>query len=483
MHRRPVAVLVVVAFVSAAFAGCLARSASPDEATAEDTANSVQHVAADAAPNAATSAARDWHADAFLVAAFATEGFHADMEDPPFLYDSRDDPTVGDGLARVWTYAFAAPNETNLFFAAIEDGERVTYARKVPGTSHGYWFPAGDSSRSALPQDVIASDAAAAAVAARPEAVEFVDAHPVSAARLVLTVDYEGRAIWMVARHTSGGFGMSALVDAVTGDVIDVHRYPDDLVACPVEAGGDGAYDGCTYPDPPTPPPTPPTPPSETYSRTVTVDTFNPWAFFEFEARAWDFARTVTVTVDVPGTDPVDARTVTLYDSFGMRADETQGVGALVLTLEDANPPGTYYRVEIGGGVPGALPQEIRIDALVEYGEWLGDRWMDTWSGGNYVRMRQVVEESFEVHSDGTDLEFRIQFHHAIGLPALEDATYELVGPDGAVLGEGDTAGGVIGVADPAPGLYTVRVRGGEAAIAGIGYEWRSQTTYTHTYW
>src|SRR5690349_19816002 len=97
------AIVALVMLAAAAGAGCVS-SPSPTRSPTPGANVGATVVDATAGLDQANALARAWHADAALRSLAGSEGVAVPNDDPPFVYDTRADPNVGDGLALEWTY-------------------------------------------------------------------------------------------------------------------------------------------------------------------------------------------------------------------------------------------------------------------------------------------------------------------------------------------------------------------------------------------
>lgn len=477
MDRWTVVAAVLALALPGALAGCIARSQGGLDAASGDSGAAPGPVEAAAHLARARELAGGWRADARLVGVFATEGAPVDLEDPPLLFDTSTDPVVGDGLALVWTYAFAAPGERRSFFVAIDGAGALRYADDLPSFSFGHPMPvayaeSSPSPRPAepepladLPDAVVASSAAAGAVAANATAQAWLAEHPVSFARVHLASSPEGPA-WMVLRATSTGYALHALVDAKTLAVTDVNRFPDDFFPepphpCPADASCD-----------PYEPQPPPVPAPESHARSVSVDAFNPRAEWPFVLGAVEWAAEIVVRADAGGATPLEAVTVSVFDPYGSLVASAAGTGALEIPIEHEDFPwGGEYRVVVEPQAPGPLPREIPLAADVTYTRWLGGANHLVDSMGGSVRMRQVVEHAVRVEEGASLLRVRVSFDDMInGVPA--GARFVLVDPAGNEAGGVSSPGGTLEMESPTPGDWVLRAVGEDANVFGANYWW-----------
>lgn len=477
MDRWTVVAAVLALALPGALAGCIARSqggldsASGDAGSAPDPVDAAAHLAR------ARELAGAWRADARLVGVFATEGAPVDLEDPPLLFDTSKDAGVGDGLALVWTYEFAAADEPRSFFAAIDASGAVRYADDLPAFSFAHPMPVAYAESSPSPDArepqpladladaVVASAAAAGAAAANATVQSWLVEHPVSLARVHLVSSPEGPA-WMVLRATSTGYSLHAMVDAEALRVTDVNRFPDDLRydppnPCPADASCD-----------PYEPQPPPVPAPESHARSVAVDAFNPRAEWPFLIGAQEWAADVVVRADAGGATPLDAVTVSVFDPYGSLVASATGAGAIEMPFEHEDFPwGGEYRVVVEPQTAGPLPREIPLTADVTYTRWLGGANHMVDSMGGSVRMRQVSEHVVRVDEGASLLRVRVSFDDMInGVPA--GARFVLVDPAGNEAGEVSSPGGTLEMESPTPGDWVLRAVGEDTNALGANYWW-----------
>lgn len=473
MRSRTLALLVALAAATVPLTGCISGSAQDGPS---------QNAAADAPPVAETDyatglakardAARAWRSDAVLAAASAAEGVPADLEDPPFLYDTRDDPAVGNGLSLAWTYVFRSPGAEGAFVASVTGNGELDYAREVDAPHGPYFAPHGAEG---IPMDgVIASATAAATLAGNATAREFVEAHPVSAVRLALVNDGDGPA-WFVHRFTATGFMLFARVDAVENVLTDLEGYPNRMREPECMDCRDIAE------------PTPPAKPDDfTVEKTVTLNAFDSFDDFEFETGEGIWAVNVTVTAEVPGTDPVDARTLRVYDPEGFLAGEESGTGTLTIRVKEYEGMhwGRWF-VTIGEGMASPMDQEVTLRASVQHGEFLGWRNLAVDGGSGSVGFRQTEDHEIQVHEGVTEFQVRIQLGSYYTGPFTgspfdsDDVTFELFGPDGESLGAVGKGGEMtLASADGIEaGTYVLRATAGDTNLFGTSYWYQTKQT------
>lgn len=322
MSRKPIVIVLAVLLLASAV-GALAVAVSQEAPPAVQVPSTESGALAHF--DAADQAAAAWHANAALVAVRATEGAQVDARiDPPLKWDTSTDPSVGNGLALVWTFIYVSPNATHeSFWVSIGGDGSLLYARALtePGwccepvavashVSHedDMTHDAPESSNTTEPEwyvpPINASIDAPAAVAAAlaEDAFEgFALDHPVHMVELSLMPGPDGHGLWSVSFMTATRFSAHALVDGETGEVLESGSWPSPCYDC--------------YPRPVPPlPPVPPTPPEpcckpEDVHKTYTgeVSASQPFSvYFDVIEPVWLSSARITASVsDVPDGDEV----------------------------------------------------------------------------------------------------------------------------------------------------------------------------------
>lgn len=375
--RRTWAIAIVVLLLAATL-GALAvgaveeRSPAPIEMPTS-TSGALQHRAA------ADARAAQWQEDARLLHVSATEGRPVhNMVDPPMLWDTSADTFVGDGRALVWTFTYAsAEAPQTLFWVTVGADGRELYARDLPQP----WYccfaepmvvestAAADGGQVAyseppqhawaLPPAVEATvDApeALSAVRDRPEFADFALDHPVFMAIVVLE-RVGDRSVWTIGYQTATVFSSFAQVDAMTGEVVQVHAWPRP----------------CCDPQPPEPPtPQPPDPccrPEDfqaTYEGTLGYGRASWDASFPVEQASWVDA--IHVKADIDGTvlDP-EAVILDVYDSDWRIVGRSTFAEGFAVTIEKVARSGIYTAMvtDRQGILPETKP--VTLDVVVDY--------------------------------------------------------------------------------------------------------------------
>lgn len=449
-------------------AGCVGPTADDDPTPSEPSSEAAVEGRPDVADASAglaraTELARDWDANAALRAVIATEGVHAEPDDPPYLYDTRADPTIGDGLAIAWSYLFTAPPRQTTYVVSLRADGTTLYAHELTQPS---FFP---SEQPALSAPIFSSERAAALVSANATTARFLAEHPTSFVQLALTATPIGPQ-WMLNRQTASGFGLYAMVNATSGELEHISEGPHVIVdpprPCPVDAHDDmcGPYR----------PEAPPTPPPDEVRKDAKLDAFNREASIDLMPTAWEFAYDVLVTADVPGQTPLDERTLTLYGPDGGILQQATGVGHLEISIVDAQPiPMGPLRATISAKTPPAQEQTVALAMTITYTEFVGYAMRASTSGGGNVGFRQVSDTPFDI-PEGTNVTLRVAIapNGPAGAPSdTEPTTWELLDPTGASVGGGTLPGGELAFPSANGGSYTLRITGGvDVAIGGGTY-------------
>ncbi|HWG90179.1 MAG TPA: hypothetical protein VNZ52_04940, partial [Candidatus Thermoplasmatota archaeon] len=145
MVRTSFALLAGSLVCLAALAGCVTDASSPTPNGGAPPASATESDALEHLQAARDEAAL-WNPQARLVAIHGTEGAPLSPANPPFVWDTSMDPTVGNGQALVWTYAFIVEgSEEKAFFVSMSgSGERLyAQAIKYPYGFGGYGYHGG----------------------------------------------------------------------------------------------------------------------------------------------------------------------------------------------------------------------------------------------------------------------------------------------------------------------------------------------------
>lgn len=326
--RRTLVIALAILLASTAL-GALAVQAMSEAPRAvvmpETESGALQHFAA------ANALAAGWHEDATLIRVSATEGPQVDARvDPPFLWDTRGDALVGNGLALVWTFAYASPTSpsTTYWVSIGGDGSQlyareltdpysccVTYVEAVPADSTASYSPSPEPYHRQI-RAVSASIDAPAAVASLADLdafASFADDHPVfmASVELVPMYDEDGdeRSAWHVVYRTATHYGASAVVDADNGTVLHSGSWPQAWPIC--------CDDPPRPPQPPHEPPTPCCRPEDfhaTYSGSL--DSWGYEVSFPVERASW--VQEVRVTASLADGSPLgEAHELSIIDGNG----------------------------------------------------------------------------------------------------------------------------------------------------------------------
>ena len=219
--RSNVSILALVSLLSAALAGCVDAPSFLTESDAEATARENR----DLADNAALA----WNPEAVLVgvAAFEASAAHAKESGgilPP-------DPTVGNGRALLWFYAYQTPggDESRLFRVDADGRIQVENTSMVPMDQVGKVEPVASWT--------VDSDAAMGAAQTDPTFLAAVGAENASVVSAVGS--HEGAAKWALVAVTEA-HAVAALVDATTGELLLVETIEADDVDLPAMPGVPG---------------------------------------------------------------------------------------------------------------------------------------------------------------------------------------------------------------------------------------------------
>ncbi len=380
----------------------------------------------------AVEAASAWDADAFLVRAFATEGAPVDGRvDPPMIYDTTPDASVGNGLAVVWTFSFAAPSKGSVLrFVSVGGDKSILYDREIPDPEYGccvaYEHAAHDAYASHPPPGpraaafAIGADEAVSKIADREEFRAFADDHPQFQAFLLLHADGE-RSVWTIAYRTASFFHATAVVDAATGDVAFVDAWPSTRPTPP-----------CCDPHPVSPVPPPPEPYvpadySAEYSAVLGPSQSSFGVNVPLDSRF--YARELRVAVEVEGALVVDEFAFRLVDAEGREIYREKGSGAFEAVVTSFSWEGAYY-AELVTARPLAHDVPVTVRASVDYepgeanapaadGAFTGEAY--AWGG----------EQWYAIHPDGapvTGVRLTLSWNRALPTEKLELVLHDDLG-------------------------------------------------------
>lgn len=238
--RSNIAILALVSLLAAAFAGCVEAPSFLTSSDAEASARENK----DLADNAAAA----WNPEAVLVGVTAFEASAAHAQEAQGMVPV--DPTVGNGRALLWFYAYQTPggNESRLFRVDADGRIQVENTSMVPMKEIGALDPV----------DGWAIDSDAAMSAARADE-RFDQAVKAENASVVSAVgNHEGVTKWALVALTEETV-VGALVDATTGELLMVESSdvadipmpampsaPGFEMSSPVHLEGSGSLDGST---------------------------------------------------------------------------------------------------------------------------------------------------------------------------------------------------------------------------------------------
>ena len=221
MNGRSNVLIALATLLAAAFAGCVEAPSFLTQSDAEATARENK----DLADNAALA----WNPEAVLVGIAAFEASAAHAAESKGLLPA--DPTVGNGRALLWFYAYQTPGgaESRLFRVDADGRIQVENTSMVPMGDIGSIEPLGSWS--------VDSDAAMAAAQADEKFRAVAAAENASVVSAV--GNHEGSGKWaLVAMNEEKVVG--AVVDAVTGELLLVEATDLDEVEIPVMPGTPG---------------------------------------------------------------------------------------------------------------------------------------------------------------------------------------------------------------------------------------------------
>lgn len=202
--------LAALVVLAPALAGCLGTAgatAMEHESTAEDEA-------------------RAWADEPRLIAIYGAEGsfqgaagfVDASWSDEAHWEQAREDPDPGDGHAELWLYRYLAEDRPNTVYEVVVDKDGEVLAQQERERT------AGDEPLGEVNLD--SDDALEAAKEASDGLRQGLEADNYGVIAMLDDRQGYGNPTWTVAGgggDRSGGGGGYAVVDAVTGEVLEVH--------------------------------------------------------------------------------------------------------------------------------------------------------------------------------------------------------------------------------------------------------------------